>query len=152
MTRAQARTPSQIEVREEMVSDKEFRWARPPILLKSQCSQSPEWRDFQIHDLGLGQHNATAFRSDTQIFAPFFNPPQSVTQNGLTTLTMNTNYEDFLAPIFTSFAGAAFPLRLYGTNQGGIGGEVPEPSMLLVLASGLAGVIWWRRRRAVGSL
>ena len=63
--------------------------------------------------------------SNTRLFAPFFNPPQGVTQNGLTTLTMNTNYEDFLAPIFTSFASAAFPLRLYGT-QGSIGVQVPS--------------------------
>ncbi len=90
--------------------------------------------------------------SNTQLFAPFFNPPQSLTQHGLTTLTMNSNYEDFLTPIFTSLAGAAFPLQLYGTqgSQGGPGGEVPEPaSMGLLLASGLTGLVWWRRRQAV---
>lgn len=87
--------------------------------------------------------------SDTQLFAPFFNPPTSVSQHGLTTLTMNSNYEDFLVPIFTSFASAGFPLRLYGTQGsqgGGGGGTVPEPSMMLLLAAGLGGVIWWRRQ------
>jgi hypothetical protein len=84
--------------------------------------------------------------SNTEIIAPFFFPPSSVTQNGLTTLdTGNANYEDFLLPVFSSLAGGGFPLRLYGTQA--IINPVPEPTPALWLTSILLVTAWKTARR-----
>jgi len=77
--------------------------------------------------------------SNTSLTAPFFFPPVSATENGLTTLdTGNANYDDFFTPVFSSQAGAGFPLQLYGTQ--GIISAVPEPSLTFLLTCGLVAI------------
>jgi hypothetical protein len=77
--------------------------------------------------------------SNTDLTAPFFFPPVSETENGLTTMdTGNANYDDFFTPVFSSLADAGFPLRLYGTQ--GIISAVPEPSLTFLLTCGLVAI------------
>jgi hypothetical protein len=84
--------------------------------------------------------------SNTDLAAPFFFPPVSVTENGLATLdTGNANYDDFLTPVFSSLAGAGFPLRLYGAQ--GIISAVPEPSLSFVLTCGLVAIALAKRAK-----
>jgi hypothetical protein len=87
--------------------------------------------------------------SNTELIAPFFFPPSSITQNGLTTLdTGNPNYQDFLSPVLLSLAGGGFPLRLYGTQ--GIVNPVPEPSpalWLTCMSTGLMLATVWKAAR-----
>lgn len=85
---------------------------------------------------------------NTGIIAPFFDPPKSVAQHGLTTLdTGNSNYGDFILPHFATLAGASFPLQLYGT-QGSGRGNAPEASLALLLACGLFVIVWRNARTA----
>jgi hypothetical protein len=84
--------------------------------------------------------------ANTEIVAPFFSPPVSVTQNGLTTLDTGTsNNENFIVPRFTTLASVSFPLQLYGT-QGATGGPTPEPSLALLLACGVLATVWRSRQ------
>ena len=117
-------------------------------------SNSPEWILSDPLSFTLNSGDTYYFGAiqdaNTQIIAPFFSPPTSVTQNGLTTLdTGNSNYEDFLSPIFSSLAGGAFPLRLYGAEA--IINPAPEPSLALWLTCISAAIAWrvrqvWRQR------
>jgi hypothetical protein len=109
------------------------------------ASTSPEWILSDPLSLTLLGGNSYYFGviqdSNTELIAPFFFPPSSITENGLTTLdTGNSNYEDFLSPVFLSMAGGGFPLRLYGTQA--IVNPVPEPSSALWLTSILLAGVW----------
>jgi hypothetical protein len=84
--------------------------------------------------------------SNTELIAPFFFPPSSITQNGLTTLdTGNPNYQDFLSPLLLSLAGGGFPLRLYGTQD--IISSTPEPSSTFWLTGIMLAIVWKAARR-----
>ena len=116
------------------------------------ASIAPEWILSDPLSLTLNSDSTYYFGAiqddTTQIFAPFFTMSTSMTQNGLTTLTTgNSNYADFITPIFTAFGGASFPLQLFGTQETS-GTLVPEPSALMFLACGSIAIAW-RRRRAV---
>jgi len=114
------------------------------------ASTSPEWILSDPLSLTLLGGNSYYFGviqdSNTELIAPFFFPPSSITENGLTTLdTGNSNYEDFLSPVFLSMAGGGFPLRLYGTQA--IVNPVPEPSSALWLTSILLAGVWKTAKR-----
>ncbi len=115
-------------------------------------STAPEWILSDPLSLTLDSGSTYYFGAiqddTTQIFAPFFLQSTGMTQNGLTTLTSgNSNYADFITPIFTAFGGASFPLELFGTQET-TGTPVPEPSALMFLACGSIAIAW-RSRRAV---
>ena len=114
-------------------------------------SNSPEWILSDPLSFTLNSGDTYYFGAiqdaNTQIIAPFFFPPTSVTQNGLTTLdTGNSNYEDFLLPVLSSLAGGAFPLGLYGAEA--ITSPVPEPSLGLWLMGILVAIAWRSRSDA----
>jgi hypothetical protein len=107
-------------------------------------STSPDWILSDPLSFTLLSGNTYYFGAiqdgNTGLIAPFFFPLSSISQNGLTTLdTGNANYEDFLAPVFSSLAGGGFPLRLYGTQ--GIVNTVPEPSSALLLTGMLTSLM-----------
>jgi hypothetical protein len=116
-------------------------------------STAPEWILSDPLSLTLNSGSTYYFGAiqddKTKIVAPFFLQSTSMAQNGLTTLTSgNSNYADFITPIFTTFgSGASFPLQLFGTQETG-GTPVPEPSVLMFLACGSIAIAW-RRRPAV---
>jgi hypothetical protein len=116
------------------------------------ASITPEWILSDPLPLTLDSGSTYYFGAiqddTTQIFAPFFLQSSGMTQHGLTTLTSgNSNYVDFITPIFTAFGAASFPLQLFGTQETS-GTPVPEPSALMFLACSSTAIAW-RRRRAV---
>jgi hypothetical protein len=69
-------------------------------------------------------------QSDSQFNISAFVPAITLTQNGLSILPGNTNYDDFASPIPILGGGATIALELIGTQT-----QVPEPAALPVIAA-----------------
>ena len=65
------------------------------------------------------------------------------TQNGITSIVLNENVDDFGAPVLTGHAGADINIQLFGGTA-----PVPEPVSIALFGAGLAGLGIARRRKS----
>lgn len=92
--------------------------------------------------------------SDTFLNIGYFGTPLRLAENGLSMLPMNSNYSQFGTTAFTGLGSANLALQIYGD-------DVPEPSAVVLMMSGLIGLaafdktrrdglylVWTRKRRA----
>jgi hypothetical protein len=83
--------------------------------------------------------NAT---SDGSFNISDFFPPDIVTQNGLSTVCCNSNYNNFASPTTTSGGSATIALELFGTQA-----SVPEPNSVILMSTMLLAVAFLARKR-----
>lgn len=102
-----------------------------------------------------GQTYDFAILGDGNYDVSYFFPTINLTQNGLTLVNNNRNYGPYASPVYQGEAGATIALQINGTQPAPnvppptVPTTVPEPSSVVLLAAGIAGLgLMVRRRRA----